>query len=60
MKTNIDFKSLAMADLDINSNAEPISKETEQALSEFIKNRKKSKSFIRQTASPTLMLHKTV
>jgi hypothetical protein len=44
MKTNIDFKRLAMADLDINSNIEPLSKETEQALSEFLKNRKKSKS----------------
>jgi hypothetical protein len=57
MKTNIDFKSLAMADLDINSNAEPISKETEQALSEFIKNRKKSKNFIRQSAPSALTLH---
>jgi hypothetical protein len=43
MKTNIDFKRLAMADLDINSNVEPLSKETEQALSEFLRNRKKRK-----------------
>jgi hypothetical protein len=43
MKTNINFKQLAMADLDINSNIEPISKEIEQALSEFLKNRKKRK-----------------
>ena len=43
MKTNIDFKKLAMADLGINSNAEPLSKEIEQALSEFLKNRKKRK-----------------
>jgi hypothetical protein len=43
MKTNINFKQLAMADLDINSNIEPLSKEMEQALSEFLKNRKKRK-----------------
>ena len=43
MKTNINFKQLAMADLDINSNIEPISKEVEQALSNFLKNRKKRK-----------------
>ena len=46
MKTNIDFKKLAMADLDINSNIEPLSKATEQALSEFLKNRKKRKQNI--------------
>jgi hypothetical protein len=34
---------LAKADLDINSNIEPLSKEIEQALSEFLKNRKKRK-----------------
>ena len=44
MKTNINFKQLAMADLDINSNIEPISKEVEQALSNFLKNRKKRKN----------------
>jgi hypothetical protein len=43
MKTNINFKQLAMADLDINSNIEPLSKEIEQTLSEFLKNRKKRK-----------------
>ena len=43
MKININFKKLAMADLDINSNIEPLSKETEQALSEFLRNRKKRK-----------------
>lgn len=43
MKTNIDFKKLAMADLDINSNVEPLSNETKQALSEFLRNRKKRK-----------------
>ena len=43
MKTNINFKQLAMADLDINSNIEPISKEIEQALSNFLKKRKKRK-----------------
>ena len=43
MKTNINFKQLAMADLDINSNVEPLSKEIEQALSDFLKNRKKRK-----------------
>ena len=43
MKTNINFKQLAMADLDINSNAEPLSKEIGQALSDFLKNRKKRK-----------------
>lgn len=43
MKTNINFKHLAKADLDINSNIEPLSKEIEQALSEFLKNRKKRK-----------------
>ncbi|MEA5459539.1 hypothetical protein VB796_10835 [Arcicella sp. LKC2W] len=43
MKTNIDFKKLSMADLDINGNFEPITKEIEQALSEFLKNRKKTK-----------------
>ena len=43
MKTNINFKQLATADLDINSNIEPLSKEVEQALSEFLKNRKKRK-----------------
>ena len=43
MKTNIDFKRLAMADLDINSNVEPLSKETEKALSEFLRNRKERK-----------------
>jgi hypothetical protein len=43
----IDFKKLAMADLDINSNVEPLSKEIEQALSEFLRNRKKgSKIFM--------------
>ena len=44
MKTNINFKQLAMADLDINSNVEPLSKEIEQALSNFLKNRKKRKT----------------
>jgi hypothetical protein len=44
MKTNINFKQLAMADLDINGNVEPLSKEMEQALSDFLKNRKKRKS----------------
>ena len=43
MKTNINFKQLGMADLDINSNIEPLSKEIEQALSNFLKNRKKGK-----------------
>lgn len=43
MKTSIDFKKLAMADLDINSNVEPLSRETQQALSEFLRNRKKRK-----------------
>jgi hypothetical protein len=43
MRTNINFKQLAKADLDINSNIEPLSKEMEQALSEFLKNRKKRK-----------------
>lgn len=43
MKTNINFKQLATADLDINSNIEPLSKEMEQALSDFLKNRKKRK-----------------
>lgn len=43
MKTNINFKQLASADLDINSNIEPLSKEMQQALSEFLKNRKKRK-----------------
>jgi hypothetical protein len=43
MKTNINFKQLAMADLDINSNIQPLSKEMEQALSDFLKNRKKRK-----------------
>ena len=43
MRTNINFKQLAKADLDINSNVEPLSKEIEQALSEFLKNRKKRK-----------------
>jgi hypothetical protein len=43
MKTNINFKHLAKADLDINSNIEPLSKEIEQALSDFLKNRKKRK-----------------
>ena len=37
---SINFKQLAMADLDINSNIEPLSKEIEQALSNFLKNRK--------------------
>jgi hypothetical protein len=46
MKTNIDFKRLAMADLDINSNVEPLSKETEHALSEFLRNRKKRKQSV--------------
>jgi hypothetical protein len=46
MKTNIDFKKLAMADLDINSDVEPLSKEIEQALSEFLRNRKKRKQNI--------------
>ena len=32
-----------MADLDINSNVEPLSKEIEQALSNFLKNKKKRK-----------------
>ena len=40
---SINFKQLAMADLDINSNVEPLSKEIEQALSNFLKNRKKRK-----------------
>ena len=40
---SINFKQLAMADLDINSNIEPISKEVEQALSNFLKNREKKK-----------------
>lgn len=44
MKTKIDFKKLAMADLDINSNIEPITKEMEQALSEFLLNRKKQRN----------------
>ena len=44
MKTNINFKQLAMADLDINSNIEPLLKEVEQALSDFLKNRKKKKT----------------
>ena len=43
MKTNINFKQLAMADLDINSNIEPLLKEIEQALSDFLKNRKRRK-----------------
>jgi ATP-dependent protease HslVU (ClpYQ) ATPase subunit len=43
MKTKINFKQLAMADLDINGNIEPLSKEIEQALSDFLKNRKKRK-----------------
>jgi hypothetical protein len=43
MRTNINFKQLAKADLDINSNIEPLSKEIEQALSDFLKNRKKRK-----------------
>jgi hypothetical protein len=46
MKTNINFKQLAMADLDINSNIEPLSKEIEQALTEFLKNRKKRKKAV--------------
>ena len=33
-----------MADLDINSNIEPLLKEVEQALSDFLKNRKKKKT----------------
>ena len=41
---SINFKQLAMADLDINSNIEPISKEVEQALSNFLKNREKEKT----------------
>jgi hypothetical protein len=50
MKTNIKFKHLAKADLDINSNIEPLSKEMEQALSEFLKNRKKrKKAFVVET-----------
>ena len=44
MKTNINFKQLATADLDINSNVEPLSKEIEQALSDILKNRKKRKT----------------
>jgi hypothetical protein len=50
MKTKIDFKRLAMADLDINSNIEPITKEMEQALSEFLRNRKK-----RSTVGKTIL-----
>jgi hypothetical protein len=46
MRTNINFKQLAKADLDINSNIEPLSKEIEQALSDFLKNRKKRKKVI--------------
>ena len=42
MKTNINFKQLAKANLDINSNIEPLSKEIEQDLSEFLKKRKKT------------------
>jgi hypothetical protein len=50
MKTNINFKQLATADLDINSNIEPLSKEIEQALSDFLKNRKKrKKAFVVET-----------
>ncbi|PWK19413.1 hypothetical protein LV89_03929 [Arcicella aurantiaca] len=45
MKTNIDFKKLSTADLDINGNLEPITKEIEEALSEFLKNRKKTKRY---------------
>ena len=43
MKTNINFKQLDKGDLDINSNIEPLSKEVEQALSDFLKDRKKRK-----------------
>ena len=51
MKTNINFKQLATADLDINSNIEPLSKEIEQALSDFLKNRKKrKKAFMAETS----------
>ena len=39
----INFKQLATADLDINNNIEPLSKEMEQALSNFLKNKKKRK-----------------
>jgi hypothetical protein len=42
MKTNINFKHLAKADLDINGNIEPLSKEMEKALSDFLKMRRKS------------------
>ena len=42
--SSINFKQLAMADLDINSNIEPISKVVEQALSNFLKNREKKKT----------------
>jgi hypothetical protein len=33
-----------MADLDINSNIEPLTKEVEEALSDYLKNRKKRKT----------------
>jgi hypothetical protein len=50
MRTNINFKQLAKADLDINSNIEPLSKEIEQALSDFLKNRnKRKKAFVVKT-----------
>jgi hypothetical protein len=48
VKTKINFKQLAMADLDINSNIEPLSKEMEQALSDFLKMRKKTLIKIRK------------
>jgi hypothetical protein len=48
VKTKINFKQLAMADLDINSNIEPLSKEMEQALSDFLKMRKKALIKIRK------------
>jgi hypothetical protein len=55
MKTKIDFKKLAMADLDINSNIEPITKEMEQALSEFLLNRKKQRNTICKTSQTSFV-----
>ena len=55
MKTKIDFKKLAMADLDINSNIEPITKEMEEALSEFLRNRKKRNTAKKAISQGVLM-----
>jgi hypothetical protein len=44
-----------MADLDINSNIEPITKEMEQALSEFLVNRRKQRNTISKTSQTSFV-----